>query len=726
MSSSVVILDLRDHGPDGALNEVRGRLADQQVSDLTRLVVLDDAWTLADNRRAYEALLSSGRMNRLLCVAVGRLRQDREVLQVPGSIAGGEGGSSVLWVIDSSGVDWKLASSSPAMTRDPGAGSGLRQLTDVLATPDVYDRVCDLAAEIPDAVANPGLYLAGLAGGQPEFLTALSGVTSRIVDGHVARAAPSADVFKDLVADLDGKVSIRPDGRVGMLRDGCERAIGWAAELSERLPEISTLFGARVEMRAAVADAGNCLYDLRTTLTRLFREVNNPGELSSQDYDLLHLSGVEPSAAAPLDENRVSAAISGYVEAALDAKNPLPRISETLGALERGMAPRGSREHLASLERACPDGLIETLRNPVPFPAPEPWLPVAGATATFLASLSGYPGLLMALLWTGVMVLTTTKAPVGRLRIGGGALTANLLAAIVGGAAGLLTGAHADLSGAFVLVAAGLGLGIAGVAVGVSWRSRATRWCGRSGLNEASAALEGMMSALRQTAIQEWSRGPARAGIVDAITCARTAVDGVGTALSEFDARLRPELRKLPAGTSEGNLGPTVQGQLADLVLAALEPRWRELTTGDSASPHERLARARTTELLGQWEKHVEENGPLDPPDFARFRPMRTARVSADDMAEITRAARHDPHDVMWQLCSPRDIAQLDAGGGRPRAVRFAPRSAQQAIGKDLPSDVEWIDSVRHAGILRLVPVRPGAVRRAWFAEEDGSHDEQA
>jgi hypothetical protein len=718
MSSGVVILDLRDKGPDGALNEARDRLADQRISDMTRLVVLDDAWALADNRRAYEALLNSGRMNHLLCVAVGRLRHDRDSLQVPGSIDGGEGGSSVLWVIDSGGVDWRLASSAPVTTRAPGTGSGARRLIDVLTTPAVYDRVCELTAEIPDAVANPGLRLAELSGGQPEFLTALSAAASFMVDRRTARATPSAEVFEELVADMGGEVAVQPNERIGTLYQSCERSIAWATEMSERLIELGTPFGARLDMRDALAGVSGGLLDLRDTLTRLFEDANTPGDLSARDHDVLRANGVDSFAAASVDRTRVSAAIASYVEAALDAKNPLPRVSETLNVLERGLAPRGSRAHLPELRNACPDGLIDVLRNPTPFPSPEPWLPAAGAVATCLAALNGYAGLLMALLWTGLLALTVTRAPSGRPARASGAILVNLLAALAGGAIGVLAGARTAPSLAVGLGAAALGLTVAVVAAAVSWRARAVRWCGAIGLGEASAALEGLIDTLRRTAIQEWSRGLARAGVVDAITCARTAIDGVRVALEKFDEELRSDLSRFPPGTSEGNLGSTVHDQLVDLVLDALAPRWREVTTGDRTRPHERLARARTEELLAHWDRHVEKRGPLEPPDFARSRSTRRVRVGPEDLAEIARAAGHDSRDVMWQLCSPRDIAQLDTGGRRPPTVRFAPKIAQEAIAGELPFDVEWIDSVRHAGILRLVPVRPGAVNRTWFAEE--------
>jgi hypothetical protein len=90
----------------------------------------------------------------------------------------------------------------------------------------------------------------------------------------------------------------------------------------------------------------------------------------------------------------------------------------------------------------------------------------------------------------------------------------------------------------------------------------------------------------------------------------------------------------------------------------------------------------------------------------------------ADDaeMAEITEADLYDPHDQMWQLCAAEDLGTLDVSG-QSQVVAFASRLVQQTLAGALPKTTVWTSSEKHAGLLRLVPLRAGIVSTSWSDE---------
>jgi hypothetical protein len=71
----------------------------------------------------------------------------------------------------------------------------------------------------------------------------------------------------------------------------------------------------------------------------------------------------------------------------------------------------------------------------------------------------------------------------------------------------------------------------------------------------------------------------------------------------------------------------------------------------------------------------------------------------------------------MWQLCTPADLSALDMAGTLP-TVAFAPRLTRQQLVDVLPQDTIWTSSGAHAGLLRLVPLRPGIASTSWATAE--------
>jgi hypothetical protein len=54
--------------------------------------------------------------------------------------------------------------------------------------------------------------------------------------------------------------------------------------------------------------------------------------------------------------------------------------------------------------------------------------------------------------------------------------------------------------------------------------------------------------------------------------------------------------------------------------------------------------------------------------------------------------------------------------------VAFAPQLSKEPLGDAVPQDVTWTHSGKHAGLLRLVPLRESAISIHWA--DDAAHRE--
>jgi hypothetical protein len=713
----VVHLDLRGHDAEGALRRVHALLGDPAERDLTRLLVLDDTVEMTRHHRAFEELLTSRRLELMLCVMVGRPAAAEAAVTLPGNIGAGQG-SGVLWVADTTGVDWRLAASAPATrrAREPHGDAGLRRLLDVLAYPEVFDRTCELAARVPGGVACPGLQLAGVGGGQEEFLFALAAAVERILDPDAAGPLPAADRIIELPLGAAGRPTLVPGAPLNLSYDYGRQAVEAAVEYAGRLQEPGALFGSRLPVEEFAAAAGQALQELRDRLADLFAAAHSTGELSPAQRAVIHEQGLRLAAPEGPDRGKIRESVAGYVSRGLEQETSLPRLAEALRSLERRLSPRGSQARIGELEVACPPDLLARLRRPPRFPPPGNRLAVAGLFAGALAALHGSfagvaSGLAMAALWTVLVAATIIQGPGGRLdRAAAGPLAVNGLAAL----AGVALGAGVGSTGPQPLVwGVGLALAllVAGVAVTASWRVRATRWRAESGVDGAAEALERLIALAFQVAA-EWSQVAARLDTVDALMRAKASVDGVAGRLRTYAISLRADLERIASRTWSGDLPQFVQIHLVDLVTAALAPRWSQ--PGGDPVEHERLAARDTGDLIAAWEKHVEDHGPAEPPPFAAERELPPPTVATGDRFGISQTTLHDPHDVMWQLCTAADLPLLDPTARSLATLRFAPRSERPAIESRLPPDTMWIPAARHAGVLRLVPLRPGLVVHTW------------
>ncbi|MFD9030012.1 hypothetical protein ACFVZW_02425 [Streptomyces sp. NPDC059567] len=134
----------------------------------------------------------------------------------------------------------------------------------------------------------------------------------------------------------------------------------------------------------------------------------------------------------------------------------------------------------------------------------------------------------------------------------------------------------------------------------------------------------------------------------------------------------------------------------------------------------------RLTELLHETRVRLERDVAASPPPGAADRgerpdAARLTGVAPDAVARLL-AADDDP-DRTVPLCGPEHLRLLSHDPSATRQVRFVPEAMRRgATGDDIwrgtTEDVVWTRAGRHAGILRLVPLRGDVVR---IVREEGA-----
>ncbi|PRX98565.1 hypothetical protein [Allonocardiopsis opalescens] len=725
-------LDLRGAGTEAALAAVdRAVGPGSGLTDSRRALVLDDTSLLPGRQRVYERILTSGRVDRVVCVAVGgpqRLAAGRGLLRP--QLLNPTRGSTILWVDDPTGIGWAAdppGAAVPYPGVEPGSGAGLALLVDLLGQPEVFDEVSRLGEELPEGVACPGLRWAAASPGYDELTAAL------------ARAAAALT---------------RPSGGP---RPGSDAAPGGAAGALPREPALAA--GRRRAFQDAAADAGSALAAAGT-----WRGLFGPDTPAVIATELLPAAGtalaayrdaaadecarlealpaaeraarlraLDPGVRADDDPRGTAAALRERVDRELAAGMTLPDIGAGLNGLANRVAPSTGAVYASRLRGEIPPGMVDALLRPEPPPRPAPVsaaLVLAFASAA-VAALPGPPGLLsgglVAVLWVLAMGLVLT-------RLGSGPSAAPLLlghggAVALGVAAGAGLGAAAGWQAPEPLVigfalAAGLGLAAGGL-LGY-WRSLLRRWTAGAALRTAEAAAEAVGGRLLPAAWSEWASAGARRRTADGARMLAGAVGAAGGALSRFAEEL-PAAR--PGAGEAGRLDPVVRFDLARLVGRALRPAWDLLDGGAAGDVHAPI-RERTAGLLAEYERHVRDRGLQEPPGFVDPDEPRPALPESAWRLDDTLASLWEPPEgLMLQLCDPASLNLLTtsregmrAVGFAPRATRSAMRAARGAAGRGRPAapgETVWTESGRFAGRLRLVPLRAGTVESVWETADD-------
>jgi len=715
MIGTVEVLRLSGRPEAEALQAANALLADRSRADLSRLLILDDTASLTSHAPAFERLLTSHRLDHLLCVVVGPLVGHDEELRLPASIGGGRG-SAVLWVSDPIGIDWRLAAAAVATVRSASPTTGLHHLIEVLSSVEVFDQVCEVAMLVPGGVASPGLRLAGGDAEASSFAAALAVAIGLITDSRPGPLPRDDEPFKTLLGDSAGSADLAEGGELAACR---ERAGAAAAALDDALAKLAGPGGmggaGRLQVRERAVATGESLAAFRDRVTRLLNEAHAPGGISAGQLGEVTKAGVVfPGQAAPDGDrpdraSRGASAVREAVAQSIRGGDPLPRVSNRLALTERQMDFQGSASYLPEVEQACPADLPGRYAAPPALPSPPSWLLVIGALGSALGALAGAAwglaggiaaGVVIALAWSGIMAWTARP---GRDRV-----IAALLSALAGAAAGVAAGVAAKPARPVASAVLVLDLVVLAVVIVWSWRARVHAWRRALAPEQAAAAADALANLVIKVAAREWS---GRNATLDEVARARITVDGVCRELRDHADRLGGPEVSGPRAARASRLGAALLPAVRDLVLAVLPA-----TAAARGSAAFDRARERTAALITEWTRNAHEHGVLSPPPFPGQAPDAALYADDAEMAEITDAVLYDSRDQMWQLCAADDLGMLDVSGPS-QVVAFAPRLLQQALAGALPKHIAWTSSEKHAGLLRLVPLRAGIVSTSWSGE---------
>lgn len=702
MTKRVILLDLRDCDTETAL--IRARVLIAEEPDLTHLLVLDSAAEVAGHRPVFEALDKSNRVEVRLCLLIGHQSRPHE-LRLPENLE-----RHTLWVPDPAGIDWPYRASAKAKLHT-GAVVALTRLQELLLLPAVFLRTVKLLEEIPFGIACPALWQAEADGGEEDdfpwalrlaleqVLSVAEPVLDPVGDDLIVRSVASGDFAPSGGSPLDRSIS------------GVNDAIAYAEEIGEEAVAVRGLWGTVEVFLVAKQDIAARLAALKDELAGLMlgvRKKDDPRKLIIEQ-------GIPLADDQEFEIGEVRRALERSSTAWLrEAKATLPQVEESLAAWAKALETSGG--HRRKLDGIFSAELLRVLRTCEPFPPPQGWLPVVGAAVSALAGLNPVglvTGVLMALVWTGLVVFTVTAGPGARIGDQRGPIAKNALAALAGGIVGGLLGI---VGLPLPIWAAGAVLSVvaAPLAMRASWRVRCREWVAGGGIVLANGAVGQVLVLLGRVAA-DWSGTVGRANVKDAIGRFEFAVRGVSLALQGRATELDRELSGHRAAPAAPYV-TAVEGQLVDLILAALRPAYDGIADLDLNMQRDN-AKAEAENLLAAWKRHVRERGPVEPPEFAYQQGTSAAPDRSEELGRLTRAAGFDAAAEMWQLCSAEDLPLLSVENERrPNAVRFAPSRGRPAFESEAPPDTVWVPATV-AGVLRLVSLRPGTVDWTWTDE---------
>jgi hypothetical protein len=297
----------------------------------------------------------------------------------------------------------------------------------------------------------------------------------------------------------------------------------------------------------------------------------------------------------------------------------------------------------------------------------------------------------------------------GNLSKSQAALAVNFVAALVGAAIGVAIGIFTTPPAAAIV--AGLLVAVLTISVAAirSWRARALTWRDVLRPHQGAESASALTELLLKVAASEWS---ADSATLEDIARTKITIEAIQDQLSDYVASVE-QTDSAGRDWQTARLSSSFEPTLRDLVSSVLigHPA-RGHSDGQAAY---RLVKCKTDDLISQWNAIAVERGPFARPPFATAADRDDSYLDQEDLGSITVAATYNPSDVMWQLCAPGDLAMLDTHG-RNAVVTFAPQMMRQALVRLLPADTVWTSSGQYAGLLRLVPLRPGGVSLDWSA----------
>src|SRR3984957_8438461 len=353
----------------GLDNRDAPRTAEELLADraghpvLRRMLVMDDTAALAGRASVYQLLLTSRRLEQLLCVAIGPLEVPSTPgqglqIRIPPNISRRQR-SAVLWVGDPHGVDVSLG--GRLADGHPGTRlSGLDYLLAVLSVDEIFDKALDtLRTSVDNGVASPGLHLAGADDEAVSFSTAITLAIRRITAPGTGPAASADGPYTSLLPAGPAAVCLDPEGELAGYRN---RAAAAAAAAGKRRGGL--LHRVRSDPRDDVIALGTDLQAFKVAVTRLFTAAQATGAPTGAQRDQITRAGVvlPPRAESPA-EQQLSA------QTAARGGDTLPKVIRRLTLTANQLKHEGSASRLRDVEQACPQPLVGRLLGAPPRPA---------------------------------------------------------------------------------------------------------------------------------------------------------------------------------------------------------------------------------------------------------------------------------------------------------------------------------------------------------------------
>ncbi|QGZ51480.1 hypothetical protein GPZ77_26645 [Streptomyces sp. QHH-9511] len=193
---------------------------------------------------------------------------------------------------------------------------------------------------------------------------------------------------------------------------------------------------------------------------------------------------------------------------------------------------------------------------------------------------------------------------------------------------------------------------------------------------------------------------------------------GASTHVAPAHAGSSPSWLERRYGDGGPALVDTLVGDLVHGTVRILDACWAGIER-DPANAGRLPLDERLTELLHETRTRLERDVAASPPSGAEEDPgerpdaARLTGVAPDAIARLL--AADDPERTV-PLCGPEHLRLLSHDPSAVRQVRFVPEAMRRGVtGDDIwrgtAEDVVWTGAGRHAGVLRLVPLRADVVR---------------
>lgn len=762
-SRLILVIDLRTEGlatlTSGRFSEVQAARApsgNAQWVDFRRVIMVDRASELTAHGDVFSHVLNSHIDVSILCVAVGAPPADDPTIALRRPYQLGPPKVATLWIGDVYGIGWQTGSMLADSVNMPKGDSAAaadqvpHELLEILGLPQVFDHVVHSVAAMPGAAASPG------------FRT-IRGEITRDVLADAERSAirqftGTDNAVIDLPEDFDGGPEkslsarggrshevIRPGGRVDELHQRARKAGQQATAVMRRISRPEALLGAEGDnARGALSSFADALTELTDLAAWVLDHVDTSTGFDAghrQDLDELGIEVGEPRTAET--EHNIEV-LTGRTLDAIDQLQPLPALADRLREASERFRPAGTASYRSRLKQVCPPDLIAALRKPPPLITGSP---VGKLLATTVAAglvsslwpphylLGGISIVLAAVVAFRIMVRAARITPLRRSSAAAfftGHMVAAALGAVVGTAIALA--ARLPASG-LIWEAIGVAVTIAlPVVVGLLyWRTLSGRWWGALHVTRLFSMPEIIRGLIGDVARNEWREAAARAVVFN-------HARALASSLADSAEAIRQHAINPPAAGAGTRRTPRrhadhdqVSQELVMIDLAAAVATVVERFT-EANEPHGlasvdgQAIKRDVSGLLDEYVVHLSAAGLPEPPSFTRPSERRALLVESlmERGTELRDAIRTTVTDErITQLCAPEHLTLLETDTRQIDLLRFAPRSAESFLNSQRPittgaeRPVIWTRASSVAGVLRLVPLRSGAVRSVMSKTPD-------